>query len=1621
MKLWRKYKGCFLALILVISMIGSGIFVSGAFAEETQDQEAATTETTEAVEEADQDDKATTEAEKTSKIQTQALQEEQQLFSMECEFDGKTLKNDTSNVTDTWKATESKTLKVQITRNKNVNVESGKKYYVCLKLSELFYFNGLPDADKITGVKNVVMVKNDAPDVYNSSGTTSKLPNFSSYSGEIRLEINPSVEVITIPDVGISCNRQLVGYTGTTQEITDHPISMSVIKVDASKDIKSIKDEDKEVINQCEIAKESIQSGSLAGTSLKNTMSTSGFTSDIVNEQDVTIGKDGDISYAGGTAGQNNQVYKELTIEFDCPYIEIENQKYYLKFDENESVLTTNKQGTKQGYKVDSAVYNKTNHTITYTFKNIYLGGHTPVFYTPRFSWPENGLLDKIQKGTKYKIQGASWRITKQTCYTGAKATITNLNTPSKFAYYIADQVDIAMTSSAQASDDEQIAKRYIYKGLTRANKNEGTLGFFDVHNNGSLDSSELKMKFEFNTDETSKATYYVTKVNIPVYDNTSGTEVTYELSNGTETKSGTKKYSNQSSFTCNVQELRTACSADNTYYIKQISYTTKLQKGHKYHAETAHLYRNRYADSGLFFGYIEGAEDSKASAKMTIESTNNESITEDDKTQITSTETSTVSSDDYIGYGLTDMTINGGTSQAITAGGSTKLKFGATLSSEEYPLFGNGKVNGYHVFRDGIIYICLPEGVSIAGNEQVKVTQSGRKIPVKNVAKIENTSCTVNNVKADWWQFEADGINANNSAFYVEVQLSTNNQMQGLVWDFGNCVGIRPKGQSISWNSASSKSNAYRNISEVKKAGSSLIQTLGNTLENNGDSTSVAINFYNSATNVKLNVARAEAKLDVKTTLQTTDSDAKQNIKLTKKDTEINYNISIESTDGGYADDFSYYIPIVSKKSAIDENALVAKKEFNMALQGPITIKSLKTGDEVSGDDSPYIVSYTTDQNLDSTTIRRDDVHWKSASDDIDYNNITAIKIVTKEGKYINHGDSYQFISKLKYTGTDFDQLAGSEVQWKSFGHYTYRRNGETTNTYPSEDNKITIGYEKDFTNSAKDITLGTSDEAENPASITTRFDPTFVKAQTLTIKKVEVSQGTSLISEDPKNLTGTQANNQFKVTCKLNNGTEAILSAGSVNSEKWNISAGTPIDSLIKVYYSKAMTDRVTQRYIKITFGNDDIDMTYQLNLVRQIEPADAKGSGIVEGEVYQVPKIDDDGTKICSISQNSAFTGLYVVNSFVPGNFTSQTITWKKDDVEKKLPSGTTIIMMPISEDNKVTGYWYYKANGSESKIDLNQFVKMSGGSQYSYDTKTSSGTTLRYQFVVDFENAQEETGNYKLAFGAEGTDTFNDVDLPVQIKAKTTYSLKVQDGSNSLSKKVIYKEIRSEGNDSYREGKTLALVITPEDASSLPKDAYISDGEKEYTMTGEGIFIVPIGTIVDDEKTLTLKADMFPAEEQAYKFSVQLHLVNSNEYSKSALNSNAVGEKQELEFTKEKEIKPSLKITGTQVAGISEWSGGQNIQITMNNISDGKQLTVTPYIGLTGAQKASDLLSSVSGIFELQNGSGTYDSSKTPTNKLILNSSVKSGTYRLVFEVKGKDGKTELSVPYYIIVE
>lgn len=202
-----------------------------------------------------------------------------------------------------------------------------------------------------------------------------------------------------------------------------------------------------------------------------------------------------------------------------------------------------------------------------------------------------------------------------------------------------------------------------------------------------------------------------------------------------------------------------------------------------------------------------------------------------------------------------------------------------------------------------------------------------------------------------------------------------------------------------------------------------------------------------------------------------------------------------------------------------------------------------------------------------------------------------------------------------------------------------------------------------------------------------------------------------------------------------------------------------------------------------------------------------------------------------------------------------------------------------------------------------------------------------------------------------------------------------------------------------------------------------DIYCSrhmSGSDRIDRNNNGDFIIPVGTIQSSEKSLSMVSDMMPDAAASYDFTGSLYLADSD-VSSAPMAGDKVGTAQPFSLAKSRTVRPVLKITGDRVATAAEWSEGQDMTFKVIDIPEGGSVTVTSYSGMTGGQKVTDLLSSVAGLFDLQNGVGTYDSSRQDTGKLRLSGTASPGTYRLVFEVKDADGKTVQSAPYYVIVK
>lgn len=1541
--------------------------------------------------------------------------EDQLPYSISVTFDGQELtdgENDFMGPNYWTSSQDAKMMSVTLTRNSSYNVKSGKKYVLSLSVPDSLYFGGIPAADAITGVSAVEMKKNASP-IFNTRYGRTESYSMSDYSGEMRFELNTSVDQVTVEGIGVRFDPVLLGYktSGTTLQ---NSIVVKVVEVDSNKALGEYESSDEHELMARKVDTLTIRNTVTSYGYLSFYSSNNGFETSVVG-QGNSASSNGTLSFCVSTSSFTDQVFGSLTLVFHCPYVVVDGQNRYLEFDLSDPALSVNKpakNGT-AGWNLNSvAVYNETDHTITYHFKNVKLERYAILAYTPVFSLPED-LKDSVPSGNGYVVRSSGWETIGQTTYNGVATTSMNLAVGIGSNYFKRDGTNIVLRSSAGY---ENLSKRNIYRGVAPGSGATGSIGLFDLHNSGVSDSPEVKVDFDFNVDGGTGAKYYVTQVNLPLYGMGNKVDVSYEMSNG---DAGTKTFNASSSFSVTRGNL----GYQGDVYIKRLSYVTKLRNNTMYHQEVTHGGRNRTNEPCVFLGQMTGEVGQTAKATMTISSVDGTTaITDDDKTQVSATETSTISDDNSVGFGLGRPTIGTSSSSMtgstlITAGDTARLAVNLTTTGEEYPTPGTNGVNGYHVVENPTLYVCLPDGVSIAGKDQVSGTVGGKSVSPSGVAAVEGSGCVVNGITAKWWAVEYDGANVgiNGSIFNANLQFSTDYTMQSLAWDFSNKIIVRSKGQKATWSAASQySSNPINTLSDLKARGDEGLNALAKGLANDSDAMSkMGMFVYSVSSGTMLNIARAEAKLDVSTSLSLDQgAGGQQSLRVTSAASDINYDIKVASTDGGYADNFNYYIPVPKVSSGTDTNMFVSKMDFSLMMDHEVEISSTDSAGKAISVGDTFKVQYTTQPGLTSESVRSSLVDW---TDSADLSEVTAVRISTAENAVIDDGSSYDFHLTFKYSGDDFGAQAGRSVQWRSFGHYTYKRGEgvETTNSYPSQDNSVKLGYKADLTGNPLVMELDTV-SANNYVDVSRKLSEQFVNVQTMEIKKVEVSDGTELVSTDPKDLTGSSANSNFWMQFAGNGANFSTLSS-SFNGGSFTVASNTPVTLSARTYFSKALTDVNTERYVDIFFGNDDVDIAVRVRLKRSVVAADVNGSGTAAGENFQTVAVSEDAK---TIACNASFTALYDVANYVPGNFTAQKLVWKSGDTVAVLPVGTNITMMVLGSDNKVKSWWLYTAKGNESAVDLKNFKRMSGSDDFTYDVGSTAWTELKYQFVVSLPPAGASKGSYSLGFAADARDgvpAFNTVNLQVILDDPANFLL----GVNGQTVSYTYNKRGYE--DTRNNGKLLALVLTPETDSKLPVDAKITAAGASYARNASGNYIIPLGTAESSQKSIALglASDMATADNAGFACNFDVSLREFAGLGTSPMAGLEVGTSS-IKLTLSAGDKPALKVTGSRVGRLADWTVGQNFKLAASGIPDDATVTVTAYQGLSGTIQATDILSSVGGFFDVNGAVGTWKSGRpTGESELRLSSATKVGTYRLVFEVKRGDDVL-LSVPYYIVV-
>lgn len=373
------------------------------------------------------------------------------------------------------------------------------------------------------------------------------------------------------------------------------------------------------------------------------------------------------------------------------------------------------------------------------------------------------------------------------------------------------------------------------------------------------------------------------------------------------------------------------------------------------------------------------------------------------------------------------------------------------------------------------------------------------------------------------------------------------------------------------------------------------------------------------------------------------------------------------------------------------------------------------------------------------------------------------------------------------------------------------------------------------------------------------------------------------------------------------------------------------------------------------------------------------------------------------------------------------------------DKALPSGTSIIMQDVTENQ--TGYYYYNfasnsnvKSTSNTEIAITEFIAMGGSDNYSYDTALVADKIYTYRFIVDFSNVSSGsylssddltvsfTYKYNISDSTESTasdgattssGTNSDVGGEVKIGLNAMSAFKL---SGTSDKFTITAPAQSENN--RWSGKSLILTATPNGTGALPSDAELtvvsgsgsSQTTQKYKLDASGKFVVPLVWAESRDITLSLNSDTVGSKGKDYTVDVLLGVGQSGSAIQStpaAYETSAVATFSNMKMTVPADTSPSLKITkGDRLFTQNDiTTASLSVNVESKNTDN---CTVRANIQRKTAtgEYSGDYLSA-----NVNNGDNTFT---------LGSINAGAGSYRLLITVS-KNNQELLSVPYYFIVQ
>ncbi len=1295
------------------------------------------------------------------------------------------------------------------------------------------------------------------------------------------------------------------------------------------------------------------------------------------------FGQDSQYAFTG-------QYFKQINIELEIPKYSKDGNTYYLEYDPNNIGI----------YIKSGVALNKSYYDITATNEKIYIELND--FYH-QSSTILNLKLNFPQAEELLSVSGLY-------VFKGSSKAYINGDT-SQLLY--SDKFNITLNTNKES----QIG--IFNRGWTTDYRNDSVvqpLGGLGLINKGA-DSGKIKLQYDFDTILNDDVALLVSTIRL-MPDNVSKIfTIKYSLVND----KGEIQYFDSTGEIVNKNTPDATpywtVEISNKYYGKTLTYSNSILFNRsmifeKHRQENLYFKTIEYelgvilsgqtlwhsganfsydSSSGTFWGYIKAnGVDKKAISNVKVYEKDNNGYYQllHDVNITTGTKI-----DDAISYGMANASVSNNT---VNAGDSFVIS--GQIRTVAYPYSANSVLNTED--NPVIIGLKLPEGV--------KINKSGSLFTNKfGTVNIEIASITSESLGDGYnlWRIELKGgyivgycsetLGAISNGAYINFNIECSTELITS----GTSLFIR--------NSVFCAAKDIRNGSSGTYATQSVVDSFD--LNSNGSTADKIGCFDDDFESLKIQIIGKDAKLDIYDSVKINGVGRSADLDTSVYNEIVSYELNINCIDGGLAEDFAYYIPIIKEDSIVD-NELIFSAQYSYVLsQEPEVINSIQNGG--------VKVLYTFDKNITYNTVGSA-TWYETIPDNKTLEEVTFIKVVSQKDIIENGSESVVSLTMV-YDGDEEDYISnvGMQNSWSSRGQYKYKLGDRgTSGHYSTTINSININYT--FDKQIIELTTSTGDHSDNEGNDSYIIDTLTSFKNEQTYKIVSVTTYNTLLTSvsymeaNASLLTGDEANRTFAfyVTLDANEKKDVTVSENLLGT----VGELQEYKLKFEIFNADVISDITTIRYIEIIIESDNgVTIPVRINIKRTLTVIGTVSNSISAGKQYALFGTTDTSV---IISKDSAFTAQFSAENIIPDNYKERKLLFTK-----ALPEGTTIVFIDLTESTNIK-YYYYEVGSLESKeISLTKFNVMGKSEKYSALTGTTA-ITEKYLFIIDM--ADENT----LAHGSENSINLIRTLNSGEEKSATALTFKTNEirtyELEGTDNKEVGEEIEIEYtiseisySDSKYNDRKLSLIITPTSTLSV-NDASIKYNGETYYLNRNKEFIIPLNdvqisgtnkikfifnskTITENEGTCTLNIKL---KASATASADKPHLGN---------------ELKEINLTLKTNPKTSFKVESMSDRWIDKEELKKTIEIKYNieGVVNKVTIELQTKIG-EGYATDSTLLEAVNG--STTQSSGQFIVTGKTTLTLKFSELMPVGNYQLLFTVYDNEGNKVITIPYKFIV-